>query len=37
MKAIMERENLKEKIKNYGVLNNDINLIKKDIEKRKII
>lgn len=35
MKAIMERENLKEKIKNYGVLNNDINLIKKDIEKKK--
>jgi len=35
MKSIMERENLKEKIKNYGVLNNDINLIKNDIEKKK--
>ncbi|MCR1951810.1 AAA family ATPase [Clostridium sp. DSM 100503] len=35
MKAIMERENLKEKMKNYEALNNDINLIKRYIEKKK--
>lgn len=35
MKSIMDRENLKEKIKNYETLTNDITLIKKDIEKKK--
>ncbi|WP_051993156.1 hypothetical protein [Clostridium sartagoforme] len=35
IKAVMEKENLEEKISNYENLINDINLIKKEIEKKQ--
>lgn len=35
MKAVMEKDNLTEKIKKYEELNNEINLIKEDISKKE--